>query len=39
MGDKSETFINFKDIDLKIQNEKRYPIERIRSDKRREFDN
>ena len=39
MGDKSETFINFKDIDLKIQNEKRYPIERLRSDKRREFDN
>ena len=37
--DKSETFINFKDIGLKIQNEKGYPIERIRSDKGREFDN
>ena len=32
-------FINFKDIGLKIQNEKGYPIERIRSDKGREFDN
>ena len=32
-------FINFKDIGLKIQNEKGYPIERIRSDRRREFDN
>ena len=30
---KSETFINFKDIGLKIQNEKGYLIERIRSDR------
>ena len=35
---KSKAFINFKDIGLKIQNEKRYPIEKIRSDKGREFD-
>ena len=35
---KSKAFINFKDIGLKIQNEKGYPIEKIRSDKGREFD-
>ena len=39
LRNKSESFINFKDIGLKIQNEKWYPIERIRSDKEREFDN
>ena len=39
LRDKSEKFINFKDIGLKIQNEKKYPIERIRSDRGREFDN
>ena len=39
LRNKSEAFINFKDIGLKIQNEKWYPIERIRSDKGREFDN
>ena len=39
LRDKSEAFINFKDIGLKIQNEKGYPIERIRSDRGREFDN
>ena len=38
LRDKSETFINFKDIGLKIQNEKP-PIERIRSDRGREFEN
>ena len=40
--DKSETFINFKDIGLKIQKEKWYPMERIMSDGGvggREFDN
>ena len=36
---KSETFIIFKDIGLKIQNEKGYLIERIRSDRGGEFDN
>ena len=30
---KSEAFINFKDIALKVQNEKGHPIERIRSDR------
>ena len=39
LRDKSEAFINFKDIGLKIQNEKGYPIEIIRSDREREFDN
>ena len=39
LRDKSETFINFKDIGLKIKNEKGYPIERIRSDRGKEFDN
>ncbi|RVW18919.1 Retrovirus-related Pol polyprotein from transposon TNT 1-94 [Vitis vinifera] len=39
LRDKSEAFINFKDIGLKIQNEKGHPIERIRSDRGREFDN
>ena len=39
LRDKSEAFINFKDIGLKIQNEKGYLIERIRSDRGKEFDN
>ena len=39
LRDKSEAFINFKDIGLKIQNEKGYPIERIRSDRRKELVN
>ena len=39
LRDKSETFINFKDIGLKIKNEKGYPIEIIRSDRGKEFDN
>ena len=39
LRDKSKTFINFKDTGLKIQNEKGYPIERIRSDRGREFYN
>ena len=38
LRDKSEAFINFKDIGLKIQNEKGYPIERIRRDRGIEFD-
>ena len=37
--DKSEAFINFKDTGLKIQNAKGHPIEKIRSDKGRKFDN
>lgn len=39
LREKSNAFINFKDIRLKIQNEKGYPIGRIRSDKGKEFDN
>ena len=39
LRDKSEAFITFKDIGLKIQNEKGYPIDIIKGDRRREFDN
>ena len=39
LRDKSEAFINFKDTGLKIQNAKGHPIEKIRSDKGRKFDN
>ena len=39
LTENSEVFINFKDASLKIQNEKGYPTERIKSDMRKEFDN
>ena len=39
LRDKTEAFITFKDIGLKIQNEKGYPIDIIKGDRRREFDN
>ena len=39
LRNKSEGFINFKDIGLRIQNEKGCPIERIWSDMEREFFN
>ena len=39
LRDKNKSFINFKDIGLKIQNEKMYPIKRIKSGRGRKLDN
>ena len=39
LREKSNAFINFKDIRLKIQNEKGYPIGKISSNREKEFDN